>query len=49
LFLAGEAAMSSSKFFKTDPMFIPIPLVRCTIAAPTSIEEVLGKRKPVSA
>lgn len=31
--------MSSSKFFKADPLFIPIPLVRCTIATPPVIEE----------
>jgi flagellar assembly protein FliH len=36
--------MSSSKFFKTDPLFIPIPLVRCTIASPAVTED-----RPVSA
>jgi len=46
LSLAGEAAMSSSKFFKTDPMFIPIPLVRCTIAAPTTIEKSTVSASP---
>ncbi|MBM9537434.1 FliH/SctL family protein [Desulfobulbus alkaliphilus] len=30
--------MSSSKFFKADPLFIPIPLVRCTIAGPVVTE-----------
>lgn len=44
--LAGEAAMSSSKFFKTDPMFIPIPLVRCTIAVPTTIKETSISASP---
>lgn len=41
--------MSSSKFFKTDPLFIPIPLVRCTIANPVVNEDSLVSADPAQA